>query len=725
MTLQEALRSKNTSNLRNALLISETNREIDTTVGQEFANRTQSVQTQLLNNAASLLQNEANSPLSDESRQILRNYTENPSDGKAFFGALRIVEGKDGAIRALNDIGYTAGATGNNALALGDFNIESDTIAPTFISRDYDREQVVSAPFTAGGEKFSEGAEALVVPIKSFENSISQYIRNINSYVDRNPLGTNPGQSLASGYRPVRAGGVVQPSPLIQSILSGEKTDLTEQELKEAQNDPYVQKLIADTETPVDEAGKLNSFSPDRNIGAQNRRNIEKSNLTQPDSTTVDTGDLEGTALYKAFKFDPTGRSGSSLPADSMYTPGVIPYGISSEKFATMSATQQKDLIEQQKTSSLRTIGDSVRDKLRDIGIENLDSETQAFYEKFGGLRRRSTKRKGLVVESPTTRPAGFVQTDRPLGNALLNSDVYRQEFENDPVAFAKKYANDPEFLKNTPNKKQQTANRIKATKGFANETELVDFLRANTDGNTGIMDVGYLSDKAKYNIAYAAQVAAKKDGILSSTAFSNSLNNLIDYGVFATGTAAGSTKDYRNMRDNVTGKTFYKDLSDTVNTIFASSFSADDVEEQIENNTDYKKLEFDLYQFADIATPEEFDVIAPLMANTMTLNAVAASSSKWAGMWRDFFGPTAGRYDPDNTRADFTVFYRDPEGKSKPVETVAEIKLLQKGALKLDKVHLLQNGTKVGRELNKSDFTDSELLAAMARSVQLAQEKN
>ena len=170
MTLQEALRSKNTSNLRNALLISETNREIDTTVGQEFANRTQSVQTQLLNNAASLLQNEANSPLSDESRQILRNYTENPSDGKAFFGALRIVEGKDGAIRALNDIGYTAGATGNNALALGDFNIESDTIAPTFISRDYDREQVVSAPFTAGGEKFSEGAEALVVPIKSFEN---------------------------------------------------------------------------------------------------------------------------------------------------------------------------------------------------------------------------------------------------------------------------------------------------------------------------------------------------------------------------------------------------------------------------------------------------------------------------------------------------------------------------------------------------------------------------
>ena len=341
-------------------------------------------------------------------------------------------------------MGYTAGATGNNALALGDFNIESGVIAPTFISRDYDREQVVSAPFTAGGKKFSDGAEPLVVPIESFENSLTQYIRNINSYVDRNPLGTNPGQSLASGYRPVRAGGILQPSDLVQKILSGEKTDLTEQELKEAQNDPYVQKLIADTETPVDEAGKLNSFTPDSNVSAQNRKNIEQSNLIQPDSTTVDTGDLEGTALYKAFKFDPSGRTGLLLPADSMYTPGVIAYGISADKFATLSATEQKDLIQQQKVFSLRTIGDNVRDKLREIGIDNLDDETKAFYEKFGGLRKLQTQRSQLVVESPTTKPGGFKQ-DRPLGNALLNSDVYRQEFENDPVAFAKKYANDPE----------------------------------------------------------------------------------------------------------------------------------------------------------------------------------------------------------------------------------------------------------------------------------------
>ena len=724
MTLQEALRQKNTNSIRNALLVSENNRAIDTAVGLEFANRTQAVQTGLLNSAANLLRDEANNPLSDENREILRTYTENPSDGKAFFGALRLIEGKDGAIRALNDMGYTAGATGNNALALGDFNIESGVIAPTFISRDYDREQVVSAPFTAGGKKFSDGAEPLVVPIESFENSLTQYIRNINSYVDRNPLGTNPGQSLASGYRPVRAGGILQPSDLVQKILSGEKTDLTEQELKEAQNDPYVQKLIADTETPVDEAGKLNSFTPDSNVSAQNRKNIEQSNLIQPDSTTVDTGDLEGTALYKAFKFDPSGRTGASLPADSMYIPGVIPYGISAEKFATLSATEQKDLIQQQKVFSLRTIGDNVRDKLREIGIDNLDDETKAFYEKFGGLRKLQTQRSQLVVESPTTKPGGFKQ-DRPLGNALLNSDVYRQEFENDPVAFAKKYANDPEFLKNSPSKKEQTTTRIKANKGFANETELVDFLRANTDGNTGIMDVGYLSDKAKYNIAYAAQVAAKKDGILSSTAFSDSLLNLIDYGIFTTGASAGMDSDYREMRDNVTSKKFYTDLSDTVNTIFASSFSADDVEEQLEDADNYKKLEFDLYQFAEIATSEEFDVIAPLMANTMTLNAVSASSSGWAGLWRDIFGPTAGSYDPDNTRADFTVFYRAPNGESRPVETLAEIRLLKKGALKLDKVHLLQDGRKVGRDLKKSDFTDSELLAAMARSVQLAQERN
>ena len=182
---------------------------------------------------------------------------------------------------------------------------------------------------------------------------------------------------------------------------------------------------------------------------------------------------------------------------------------------------------------------------------------------------------------------------------------------------------------------------------------------------------------------------------------------------------------DYRDMRDNVTSKKFYTDLSDTVNTIFASSFSADDVEEQLEDADNYKKLEFDLYQFAEIATSEEFDVIAPLMANTMTLNAVGASSSGWAGLWRYIFGPTAGSYDPDNTRADFTVFYRAPNGESRPVETLAEIRLLKKGALKLDKVHLLQDGKKVGRDLKKSDFTNSELLAAMARSVQLAQERN
>ena len=50
MTLQEALRQKNTNSIRNALLVSENNREIDTAVGLDFANRTQAVQTGLLNN---------------------------------------------------------------------------------------------------------------------------------------------------------------------------------------------------------------------------------------------------------------------------------------------------------------------------------------------------------------------------------------------------------------------------------------------------------------------------------------------------------------------------------------------------------------------------------------------------------------------------------------------------------------------------------------------------
>ena len=84
-------------------------------------------------------------------------------------------------------------------------------------------------------------------------------------------------------------------------------------------------------------------------------------------------------------------------------------------------------------------------------------------------------------------------------------------------------------------------------------------------------------------------------------------------------------------MRDNIRGQEFYTKLSDTVNQIFATSFSADDVEDNLKGNPDYRKLQYDLYQFAEVASDSEFDVIAPLMARTMTLNAVSRSSSGWA----------------------------------------------------------------------------------------------
>jgi hypothetical protein len=460
---------------------------------------------------------------------------------------------------------------------------------------------------------------------------------------------------------------VANASPLIQSILSGEKTTLTEQELKTAQADPYVQQLIKD-QTAVTEPGQTGSFNPDPEVGAQSRANIE--------------------STFTKKRVKP-----SELKTETM---------------------RRAPLIE---------LGDSVNAKINEIGSGSLSEEARNFYKKVGVLRE--TQKGRDVVKNPT-KNAGDFYRESPFINALSASTVYQNEFNANPQAFAEKYANDTEFLKLTPNKKTQTDNKVAAVKGFKTDQDLITFLNKNTDANTGVMAVGYLSPKARYNIAYAAQQAAKKDGLLNSNAFQDSLIGLIDTGVFNTGSAAGmSEEDYISIRDNIRAQDFYTGLSDTVNTIFATSFSADDIEDNLKGNSEYRKLQYDLYQFAELASDSEFDVIAPLMARTMTLNAVSRSSSKWAGVWRDIFGPTAGVYNPDSTRADFTVFYKAPNGESRPIESLAELRQVQRGELPLDKIHLLQNGNKVGRELNKNDFTNTELLAAMARSVQLAKEQN
>ena len=41
----------------------------------------------------------------------------------------------------------------------------------------------------------------------------------------------------------------------------------------------------------------------------------------------------------------------------------------------------------------------------------------------------------------------------------------------------------------------------------------------------------------------------------------------------------------------------YKKCISDTVNQIFATSFSADDVEDNLKGNSEYRKLQYDLYQ--------------------------------------------------------------------------------------------------------------------------------
>jgi hypothetical protein len=668
-TLYNAFKNRDANNLRNALAVAESNRTADLNIGTEFANRLNNTQTELLNEASTALQAESsNNQIDFNEREILRNYVENPSNGKNFFEAANLLKGKEGTIRILNDMGYVPAASGNNTLAIGDYAIDQDNFTPTFISRDYEQGQVVTAPFTVGGEKYSAGGEERDVPVNSFYDSLGSYISNINSYVGRTNFGSNPGQNLATSFPTSTPNmDVANASPLIQSILSGEKTTLTEQELKTAQADPYVQQLIKD-QTAVTEPGQTGSFNPDPEVGAQSRANIE--------------------STFTKKRVKP-----SELKTETM---------------------RRAPLIE---------LGDSVNAKINEIGSGSLSEEARNFYKKVGVLRE--TQKGRDVVKNPT-KNAGDFYRESPFINALSASTVYQNEFNANPQAFAEKYANDTEFLKLTPNKKTQTDNKVAAVKGFKTDQDLITFLNKNTDANTGVMAVGYLSPKARYNIAYAAQQAAKKDGLLNSNAFQDSLIGLIDTGVFNTGSAAGmSEEDYISIRDNIRSQDFYTGLSDTVNTIFATSFSADDIEDNLKGNSEYRKLQYDLYQFAELASDSEFDVIAPLMARTMTLNAVSRSSSKWAGVWRDIFGPTAGVYNPDSTRADFTVFYKAPNGESRPIESLAELRQVQRGELPLDKIHLLQNGNKVGRELNKNDFTNTELLAAMARSVQLAKEQN
>ena len=77
-------------------------------------------------------------------------------------------------------------------------------------------------------------------------------------------------------------------------------------------------------------------------------------------------------------------------------------------------------------------------------------------------------------------------------------STIYQNEFNANPQAFAEKYANDTEFLKLTPDKKTQTDNKVAAVKGFKTDQDLITFLNKNTDANTGVMAVGYLSPKAR-----------------------------------------------------------------------------------------------------------------------------------------------------------------------------------------------------------------------------------
>ena len=133
-TLFDAFRNRDANNLRNALALAESNRTADLNIGTEFADRLNNIQTELLNDASTALQAESsNNQIDFNDREILRNYVENPSNGKNFFEAANLLKGKEGTTRILNDMGYVPAASGNNTLAIGDYTIDQDNFTPTFI----------------------------------------------------------------------------------------------------------------------------------------------------------------------------------------------------------------------------------------------------------------------------------------------------------------------------------------------------------------------------------------------------------------------------------------------------------------------------------------------------------------------------------------------------------------------------------------------------------------
>ena len=658
------------------LKIAERNRAADLQAGQMFGERTKAFEQELLTSAASAVQNDSLDP---DTRKLYQDYLNNPTAVDNVFKLGSSLFGKEQFISKLNDTGFVSAALGKSNLALGDYTENEDgSISPTLISRDYDRNQVIAAPFTQGGEKFAQGGSPQDIDINSLNRAYSSYSSRIKSNYGIDPLTNVATASLASP----EFGGPLQPSALTASVIAGEKpeADLTEAELRAIEADPYVKNLFKQQNiNSIDELGGVGTFNPGAMGSNVNRLSIEESATTGPVTSN---------------------RTTERRKPEEIRT-------------------------ENQRRAPLIELGDQVKDKLSDVRLSSLDDSAKSFYKEVGAIR--TTNRRGDLTQNPTLPfGTGGVYKESTFVNVLNSSPTYLNEFNSDPQAFAAKYANDPEFKKNFPSRDTIVKNKAEALK-VNDQPSLVEFLQKNVDKNTGAANVSYLSQRARFNLFYAALDSAP-DELRKDDLFKQTLSNLVSYGIFNTAEpGTDPNKLTPSQQSSIVQATInnpeYKEPLAYFQSL--STASAGRLEDVV-GSSEYREQQIRLYNYVDSLTSDaQLNAVLPAIDLDLALTAKGRSKKGFKGFVGSLIRGEAGYIAPDAPAPRFLTYVKTPKGP-RMITTIEEVKALAEGDLVLDSIRLQPPrgfGTR-GRYLRKSDFTNDQLKAVFLKSVATSREE-
>ena len=359
---------------------------------------------------------------------------------------------------------------------------------------------------------------------------------------------------------------------------------------------------------------------------------------------------------------------------------------------------------ENQRRAPLIELGDQVKDKLSDVRLSSLDDSAKSFYKEVGAIR--TTNRRGDLTQNPTLG-AGGVYKESTFVNVLNSSPTYLNEFNSDPQAFAAKYANDPEFKKNFPSRDTIVKNKAEALK-VNDQPSLVEFLQKNVDKNTGAANVSYLSQRARFNLFYAALDSAP-DELRKDELFKQTLSNLVSYGIFnAAEPGTDPNKLTPSQQSSIVQATINNPEYQEPLAYFQSLSpeSAGRLEDVVGSSA-YRKQQIRLYNYVDSLTSDaQLNAVQPAIDLDLALTAKGRSKKGFKGFVGSLIRGEAGYITPDAPAPRFLTYVKTPKGP-RMITTIEEVKALAEGDLVLDSIRLQPPrgfGTR-GRYLRKSDF--------------------